>query len=108
MGSRPPAPPNVRITPDPRRAMCRAAALAVRNCVLTAFTTGRSKSSRGISARVMVTPFAADGSLDLDRVGALAERLVDLGNDGLVVSGTTGESPTTTDAEKDALLRAVV
>src|SRR5206468_5450168 len=34
--------------------------------------------------------------------------LVDLGNDGLVISGTTGESPTTTDAEKDALLRAVV
>jgi 4-hydroxy-tetrahydrodipicolinate synthase len=56
----------------------------------------------------MVTPFAADGSLDLDRAGELATRLVDLGNDGLVISGTTGESPTTTDAEKDALLRAVV
>jgi 4-hydroxy-tetrahydrodipicolinate synthase len=56
----------------------------------------------------MVTPFATDGSLDLDRAGALAERLVDLGNNGLVVSGTTGESPTTSDAEKDALLRAVV
>ena len=56
----------------------------------------------------MATPFAADGSLDLQRAGALAERLVDLGNDGLVVSGTTGESPTTTDAEKAALLCAVV
>jgi len=56
----------------------------------------------------MVTPFAADGSLDVERAGQLAERLVDLGNDGLVVSGTTGESPTTTDAEKDLLLRAVV
>jgi 4-hydroxy-tetrahydrodipicolinate synthase len=56
----------------------------------------------------MVTPFSADGSLDLERAGALAERLVDLGNDGLVVSGTTGESPTTSDAEKDALLRAVI
>jgi 4-hydroxy-tetrahydrodipicolinate synthase len=56
----------------------------------------------------MVTPFAADGSLDLDRAGALATRLVDEGNDGLVVSGTTGESPTTSDAEKDALLRAVL
>src|SRR3954463_15871988 len=56
----------------------------------------------------MVTPFKADGSLDPDRAAALAERLVDLGNDGLVVSGTTGESPTTTDAEKDALLRAVI
>lgn len=56
----------------------------------------------------MVTPFATDGSLDTDRAAALAERLVDLGNDGLVISGTTGESPTTSDAEKDALLRAVV
>src|SRR5688572_571392 len=56
----------------------------------------------------MATPFAADGSLDVERAGELATRLVDLGNDGLVVSGTTGESPTTTDAEKDALLRAVV
>jgi 4-hydroxy-tetrahydrodipicolinate synthase len=56
----------------------------------------------------MVTPFRADGSLDPERAAALAERLVDLGNEGLVISGTTGESPTTTDAEKDALLRAVV
>ncbi len=56
----------------------------------------------------MVTPFAADGSLQLAQAQALAERLVDEGNDGLVVSGTTGEAPTTTDEEKDALLRAVV
>jgi len=56
----------------------------------------------------MVTPFTRDGLLDADRAAALAERLVDQGNDGLVISGTTGESPTTTDAEKDALLRAVV
>ncbi|MBK5305145.1 MAG: 4-hydroxy-tetrahydrodipicolinate synthase [Frankiaceae bacterium] len=56
----------------------------------------------------MVTPLKADGSLDPERAAALAARLVDLGNDGLVVSGTTGESPTTTDAEKDTLLRAVV
>jgi 4-hydroxy-tetrahydrodipicolinate synthase len=56
----------------------------------------------------MVTPFTRDGALDADRAAALAERLVDLGNDGLVISGTTGESPTTTDAEKDTLLRAVV
>ena len=56
----------------------------------------------------MVTPFKADGSLDPERAAALAERLVSLGNEGLVISGTTGESPTTTDAEKDALLRAVV
>ena len=56
----------------------------------------------------MVTPFTAQGELDLDRAASLAESLVAQGNDGLVVSGTTGESPTTSDAEKDALLRAVV
>ncbi|MFI7587654.1 4-hydroxy-tetrahydrodipicolinate synthase [Spongisporangium articulatum] len=56
----------------------------------------------------MVTPFDASGAVDLDAAAALAERLVDDGCDGLVVSGTTGESPTTSDAEKVALLRAVV
>ncbi|MGJ6980926.1 4-hydroxy-tetrahydrodipicolinate synthase [Aestuariimicrobium soli] len=56
----------------------------------------------------MVTPFAADGSLDLEAARALARRLVDdEGNDGLVVNGTTGESPTTTDAEKAELVRVV-
>jgi 4-hydroxy-tetrahydrodipicolinate synthase len=56
----------------------------------------------------MVTPFAADGTLDLAKAEELAAHLVDLGNDGLVVNGTTGESPTTTDAEKSELIRAVV
>lgn len=56
----------------------------------------------------MVTPFTADGDLDLDRAASLASALVDQGNDGLVISGTTGESPTTSDAEKADLLRAVV
>ena len=56
----------------------------------------------------MVTPFAADGSLDVDRAAALADRLVSQGNDGLVLSGTTGESPTTSREEKQSLLRAVV
>jgi 4-hydroxy-tetrahydrodipicolinate synthase len=57
----------------------------------------------------MVTPFRADGSLDLDGAARLAAYLVDeQDNDGIVVSGTTGESPTTSDAEKDALLRTVV
>jgi dihydrodipicolinate synthase/N-acetylneuraminate lyase len=56
----------------------------------------------------MVTPFTADGGLDLDGAQRLATALVDAGNDGLVISGTTGESPTTIDEEKDALLRAVV
>ncbi|MFI6228182.1 4-hydroxy-tetrahydrodipicolinate synthase [Micromonospora echinospora] len=57
----------------------------------------------------MVTPFTADGSLDLDGAARLATHLVDAeGNDALVVNGTTGESPTTTDAEKEQLIRAVV
>jgi 4-hydroxy-tetrahydrodipicolinate synthase len=57
----------------------------------------------------MVTPFTADGGLDLAGAQRLAAYLVDEGgNDGLVISGTTGESPTTTDDEKDRLLRAVV
>lgn len=55
----------------------------------------------------MVTPFTADGSLDLDGAAALATHLVDTGSDGLVINGTTGESATTTDVEKDHLLRAV-
>jgi len=56
----------------------------------------------------MVTPFTADGSLDLEGAQRLAAHLVDAGNDGLVVNGTTGESPTTTDAEKSALVTAVL
>lgn len=56
----------------------------------------------------MVTPFRADGSLDLDAAQTLATHLVDHGHDGLVVSGTTGESPTTSDDEKERLLRAVL
>src|SRR5919204_5323521 len=57
----------------------------------------------------MVTPFHRDGSLDIEGAAQLACYLVDQqGNDGLVVSGTTGESPTTTDVEKDTLLRAVI
>ncbi|MGW9025217.1 4-hydroxy-tetrahydrodipicolinate synthase [Streptomyces sp. NPDC055722] len=55
----------------------------------------------------MVTPFTAAGALDLDGAQRLADRLVTEGCDGLVLSGTTGESPTTTDAEKAALVRAV-
>ncbi|AKG45886.1 dihydrodipicolinate synthase [Streptomyces xiamenensis] len=56
----------------------------------------------------MVTPFTPDGSLDLDGAQRLAAHLVDAGNDGLIVNGTTGESPTTSDAEKAQLVRAVV
>ncbi|WP_142099110.1 4-hydroxy-tetrahydrodipicolinate synthase [Pseudonocardia cypriaca] len=56
----------------------------------------------------MVTPFDADGRLDLARSEELATHLVELGNDGLVVNGTTGEGPTTSDEEKSELIRAVV
>ncbi|MFE9168605.1 4-hydroxy-tetrahydrodipicolinate synthase [Streptomyces kebangsaanensis] len=55
----------------------------------------------------MVTPFTASGALDLDGARRLAGRLVAEGCEGLVLNGTTGESPTTTDAEKSALVRAV-
>ena len=56
----------------------------------------------------MVTPFTADGSVDLDGVARVANHLADHGNDGLVVSGTTGEAPTTTVAEDGEILRAVI
>ena len=62
----------------------------------------------GTVLTAMVTPFTADRSLDTATAARLANRLVDAGCDGLVVSGTTGESPTTTDEEKIALLRAVL
>ncbi|MFZ0718148.1 4-hydroxy-tetrahydrodipicolinate synthase [Mycobacterium sp.] len=62
----------------------------------------------GTLLTAMVTPFAPDGSLDLPAAARLANHLVDSGCDGLVISGTTGESPTTTDAEKLALLGAVL
>ena len=57
----------------------------------------------------MVTPFDADGAIDLTQARKLAAHLVDVQrNDSLVINGTTGESPTTTDAEKAELLAAVV
>jgi 4-hydroxy-tetrahydrodipicolinate synthase len=56
----------------------------------------------------MVTPFSADGAVDLERFRELATFLVDNGSDGIVVCGTTGESPTLTDEEKLALFAAAV
>jgi len=56
----------------------------------------------------MVTPMTADRAVDLDGAAALATHLVDAGNDGIVVNGTTGEAPTTSDEEKHRLVRAVV
>jgi 4-hydroxy-tetrahydrodipicolinate synthase len=56
----------------------------------------------------MVTPFQADGAVDVERFRELATFLADNGSDGLVVCGTTGESPTLSDEEKLALFRAAV
>jgi 4-hydroxy-tetrahydrodipicolinate synthase len=80
---------------------------------------GETAASAAAAARVsppfgrlltaMVTPFDVSGALDLDKAAQLATYLVDeQGNDGLVISGTTGEAPTTSDAEKSDLLTAVV
>jgi 4-hydroxy-tetrahydrodipicolinate synthase len=55
----------------------------------------------------MVTPFDADGKLDLDAAQKLAKWHVDNGNDGLVIAGTTGEAATLTDAEQLDLIKAV-
>src|SRR5215218_7261856 len=72
-------------------------------------TQPEARAPFGRLLTAMVTPFTPAGELDLDGVQRLATHLVDVQrNDGLVISGTTGESPTTTDDEKDRLLRAAV
>src|SRR5438445_13194978 len=55
----------------------------------------------------MLTPFKPDGSVDYDAAARLAVMLVNDGSDGVVGSGTTGESPSLSDAEKIELLRTV-
>ncbi|MGW7278257.1 4-hydroxy-tetrahydrodipicolinate synthase [Streptomyces sp. NPDC054844] len=70
-------------------------------------TDARPPAPFGRALCAMVTPFTEDGALDLAGAQRLADRLVSRGCDGLVLSGTTGESPTTTDAEKAALVTAV-
>ena len=65
----------------------------------------------GLSGRVltaMVSPFTADGALDLDGAQRLAAHLIDHGSDGIVVAGSTGESPTLTHQETLDLFRVVV
>ncbi|MBG0828819.1 4-hydroxy-tetrahydrodipicolinate synthase [Planomonospora sp. ID67723] len=70
-------------------------------------TTSDAPFGRMLTA--MVTPFTRDGAVDYEAVQRLATYLVDeQRNDGLVVSGTTGESPTTSDGEKERILRAVM
>ncbi|GAA1678918.1 MULTISPECIES: 4-hydroxy-tetrahydrodipicolinate synthase [Streptomyces] len=70
--------------------------------------TSTSQTPFGRVLTAMVTPFTTDGALDLDGAQRLAVHLVDAGNEGLILNGTTGESPTTSDAEKAQLVRAVV
>jgi 4-hydroxy-tetrahydrodipicolinate synthase len=67
-----------------------------------------SRAPLGRVITAMVTPFRDDLSLDLDAAQRLAAYLVDQGSDGLVVNGTTGESPTTTDHEQQLMVQAVV
>ena len=64
--------------------------------------------SLGTILTAMVTPFDADLAVDHTKLAALAEHLVANGSEGLVVAGTTGESPTLSDAEKAAMFRTVV
>lgn len=61
----------------------------------------------GAVLTAMVTPMTPDGAVDFEAAARLAKRLVDDGNDGLVLSGTTGESPTTHAPEKADLVAAV-
>ena len=69
----------------------------------------QARDAFGTVITAMVTPFTADGSsIDFDAAAQLANDLVDLGNDGLVINGTTGESATTADEEKVELLKVVV
>jgi 4-hydroxy-tetrahydrodipicolinate synthase len=56
----------------------------------------------------VVTPFGRDGAVDFERFRELAEHLVENGSDGLVVAGTTGESPNLTDDERAELFRVAV
>jgi 4-hydroxy-tetrahydrodipicolinate synthase len=63
----------------------------------------------GRAMTAMITPMASDGSVDYDGAARLATYLVEeMRNEGLVVNGTTGEAPTTSDEEKERLIRVVV
>src|SRR5580693_2399890 len=71
--------------------------------------SARPPAPFGRNLTAMITPMTGDGAVDYDGAARLAEYLVtDMRNDGLVISGTTGESPTTSDEEKARLLAAVV
>jgi 4-hydroxy-tetrahydrodipicolinate synthase len=62
----------------------------------------------GTVLTAMITPFTKDDKVDIEGAALLAKHLVELGNDGIVVNGTTGESATTTEIEKNQVLKAVL
>ncbi len=69
----------------------------------------KAESAFGTVLTAMVTPFTSDGTkIDFNAAARLANDLIDLGNNGLVVNGTTGESPTTDEHEKLELLKVVI
>lgn len=70
-------------------------------------TSAAPRAPFGHVLTAMATAFAADGSIDFDGTARIAQHLVAHGHDGLIVSGTTGESPTTTVPEDGEILAAV-
>lgn len=73
-------------------------------------TTTQSRIDVSVFGQVitaLITPMTADHEVDLDGAAELAVSMLELGNDALVLNGTTGESPTTSDAEKSDIIRAV-
>jgi 4-hydroxy-tetrahydrodipicolinate synthase len=70
--------------------------------------TARTSSPFGRRLTAMVTPMRPDGALDLNGLQKTVAHLLDNRHDGVVVNGTTGEAPTTTDAEQDEILRATL
>jgi 4-hydroxy-tetrahydrodipicolinate synthase len=77
----------------------------VEGTVMTGASRGADAVGRVVTA--MATPFLADGALDVDGAGRLASHLVSTGSDGLVIGGTTGESPTLREDELWELVAAV-
>ncbi|HET6987291.1 MAG TPA: 4-hydroxy-tetrahydrodipicolinate synthase [Kribbella sp.] len=71
-------------------------------------TPATSEPPFGRLTTAMITPFRPDGALDLDAAQKVATYLVDRGNDALIINGTTGEAPTTSDQEKVQLVKAVL
>lgn len=69
---------------------------------------GYNRRMLGEVLTAVATPFAADGSVELERFQALCRHLVENGSDGLVVTGTTGEAPTLSDDERFLLYEAAV